>query len=113
MTSTNNTTPVEEWEIRYGEIADGLFREVTDDMWREKIAPHLLEIKSFIKNLITLREERARDEVLRQKRQEVQHIRLVVDGRGKSGNEILIEVNRILSPILTDMARSRNSGNNK
>ena len=39
--------PVEGGEIQYSEIADRLFREFTDEVWRQKIAPYLREIKSL------------------------------------------------------------------
>ena len=38
---------VEGWEIQYSEIADRMFREFTDEVWRQKIAPYLREIKSL------------------------------------------------------------------
>lgn len=38
---------VEGWEIQYSEIADRMFREFTDEVWRQKVAPYLREIKSL------------------------------------------------------------------
>lgn len=61
MTQQTNET----WSERFAKIVDPMFRQFTDDSWREKVAPYLREIKSFITTEKQLSYEEGRERVIK------------------------------------------------